>query len=119
MTELSALLTSMAVEGPVAYVLVRAFRWRCRGPLAAAAAVMLATAATHPQFWTASLWLYPRIGYWSTIAIAEALVILVEAAIIAWSTGLEVRRALAVSAVANVASAAAGIGLSLLSDTLS
>jgi len=98
MTEFEALLASAAIEGPVAYLLVRLTRWPCRGPLQAAFAVMLATAATHPQLWAASLWSFPRFGYWPTMAVTEGAVVVVEAAIVAWVAALSPRRALAVSA---------------------
>ena len=111
MTEFEAMLLSAAIEGPLAYAIVRITRWPCRGPLHAAAAAMLATAVTHPQLWTSALWLYPRIGYWSTVGCTEAVVILVEAAVIAWASGLSPLRALIVSGIANLASTLAGIAL--------
>jgi hypothetical protein len=114
MAEFESLLLSIAIEGPVAFLAVYVMRWPCRGPWAAAVAAVLATAATHPQFWTASLWLYPRLGYWPSIGIAEGIVMIVEAVIIAWSIRLAPSRALIVSAVANTASACTGIGLSAL-----
>ena len=111
MTEFEALLASAAIEGPVAYLLVRLTRWPCRGPLQAAFAVMLATAATHPQLWAASLWSFPRFGYWPTMAVTEGAVVVVEAAIVAWVAALSPRRALAVSALANATSFAVGLAL--------
>jgi hypothetical protein len=111
MTEFEALLLSAVIEGPIAFVLVRSMRWPCRGPLHVAAAVMLATAVTHPQLWSASLWLYPRIGYWPTMGCTEAAVIVVEAAIIGWVTGLSPTRALIASGIANLASALTGVVL--------
>jgi hypothetical protein len=109
MTEILALLLSAAIEGPIAYAVVAFTRWPCRGPVHVAIATMLATAVTHPQLWSASLWLYERIGYWPAVGCGEAVVILVEAAIIAWASGLSSPRALAVSAVANAASALTGL----------
>jgi hypothetical protein len=111
MTEILALLLSAAIEGPLAYAVVAFARWPCRGPVHVAIATMLATAVTHPQLWSASLWLYARIGYWPAVGCAEAVVILVEAAIIAWASGLSSLRALAVSAIANAASALTGLVL--------
>lgn len=111
MTEILALMVSAAIEGPLAYAVVAVMRWPCRGPFHVAIAAMLATAVTHPQLWSASLWLYPRIGYWPTVGCAEAVVILVEAAIIAWASGLSSLRALAVSAMTNAASALTGLVL--------
>jgi hypothetical protein len=111
MTEFEAMLLSVAIEAPLAFIVVSVARWPCRGPLHAAIAVSLATAVTHPQLWTAALWLYPRFGYWSTVVCAEALVVLVEAAIIAWATGLSSVRALVVSGIANGASTLIGLAL--------
>jgi hypothetical protein len=109
MTEFEALLLSAAIEGPLVFALVSVMRWPCRGPLHAALAIMLATAVTHPQLWAASLWLYPRIGYWSALAIGETAVVVAEAAIIAWAVGLSPTRAFVASVIANGASAAVGI----------
>jgi hypothetical protein len=109
MTEILALMLSAAIEGPLAYGVVVFMRWPCRGPIHVAIATMLATAVTHPQLWSASLWLYEHIGYWPAVGCAEAVVILVEAAIIAWASGLSLLRALVVSAIANGASALTGL----------
>jgi hypothetical protein len=111
MTEFEAFMVSAAIEAPLAFAVVAIARWPCRGPLHAAIAITLATAVTHPQLWAGSLWLYPRIGYWPAIGFAETLVILVEAAIIAWGTGLSPLRGLTVSAICNGASALAGLWL--------
>jgi hypothetical protein len=110
-SELGALLLSAAVEGPVAFALAALSGWPSRGPVHVAAAAMLATAATHPRLWEGALWLYPRIGYAPGVAAAEGVVILVEAAVIAWAAGMSAGRALVVSTVANGASA--GLGLLL------
>jgi hypothetical protein len=111
MTEFEAMLLSAAIEAPIAFAMIAITRWPCRGPLNAAIAIALATAVTHPQLWTSALWLYPRIGFWPTVACTEALVVLVEAAIVIWTTGLSPARALAVSAVANGASTLTGLVL--------
>ena len=111
MTEFEALILSAAIEGPLAFAVAALARWDCRGPIHVAIAAMFATAVTHPQLWSASLWLYERIGYWPAIGFAETVVIFVEAAIIAWSSGLSVPRAAAVSVIANTGSALTGIVL--------
>src|SRR5262249_49764121 len=98
MTEFEAMLLSAAIEAPIAFAVVVVTGWSCRGPLNAAVAAALATAVTHPQLWSASLWLYPRIGYWPTVGGAETLVVLAEAAIIIWATALSPLRALVLSA---------------------
>jgi hypothetical protein len=109
MSEFEAMLLSAAIEGPIAFAVVSIKRWPCRGPFQVALTVMLATAVTHPQLWAASQWLFPRISYWSALGILECAVILIEAAIIAWVSGLSWARALVVSAITNSASATAGI----------
>ena len=111
MTEFEAMLLSVVIEAPIAFAIVAVTGWPCRGPFNTALAIALATAVTHPQLWTAALWLYPRIGFWPTVGFAETLVVLVEATIILWAAGLAPVRALAVSAVANGASTLAGIAL--------
>ena len=114
MGQLEAMLISMVTEGIVAFALAVWRGWRCRGPMHVAAAATIATAATHPQLWGASLWLYPRIGYEPTVVLAEAVVIVVEAGIIGWAAQLRPGRALLVSAVANTVSVLVGLGLALL-----
>lgn len=114
MGQLEAMLISMATEGFVAFALVAWRGWPCRGPLHVALAAGVATAATHPQLWSASLWLYPRLGYEPTVVLAETVVIVVEASIIWWATQLQPTRALLVSAVANSASVLVGLGLALV-----
>ena len=109
MGQIEAMVLSMVVEAPVAFALVRVCDWPCRGPTHAALAIALATAATHPQLWAASLWLYPRLGYGAAVVLAEAGVVLVEAGIVAWVTELSPARSILVSALANAASVAVGL----------
>jgi hypothetical protein len=111
MSEAEALLISMAIEGPVAFVLVSLARWPSRGPLHAGLASMVATAVTHPQMWTLAIWSYGRFPYWPAILSIEALVVVVEAALIAWMARLTLARAGAVSLVANSASFLIGLWL--------
>ena len=109
MTEPEALLISIAVEAPVAWLLARGLRWPGRGPVHVALAIVLATAATHPQLWAGALALYPHLGHVPTAVLAEAVVVVVEAAVVAWAAALDGPRALAVSLVANAASVAVGM----------
>jgi hypothetical protein len=109
MQEAEALLFSAAIEGPIAYVIVRLSRWPSRGALHAGLASAAATAITHPQLWSAALWAYPRYGYWPSVIGLETLVVLVEGLLIAWMAALALRRAMLVSLIANLASSAAGI----------
>ena len=104
MSESLALLISMAIEGPVAFAVVTLARWPCRGALHVGAASMIATAVTHPQMWALAIWSYGRFPYWPAILAIEALVVVVEAALIAWMARLTPARAGIVSLVANSAS---------------
>ena len=112
MSEAEALLISMAIEGPVAFVLVTLTGWPSRGALHAGLASMVATAVTHPQMWTLAIWSYGRFPYWPAILAIEALVVVAEAALIAWMARLTLIRAGTVSLVANSASFLAGLWLS-------
>ena len=111
MSESEALLLSMAIEGPVAFALVALARWPSRGALQVGAAAMLATAVTHPQMWTLAIWSFGRLPYWPAILTIEALVVVVEAGLIAWMARLTVPRAGAVSLAANGASFLVGLWL--------
>jgi hypothetical protein len=111
MTETEALLISMAIEGPVAFALVALARWPSRGALHVGAAAMIATAVTHPQMWALAIWSFGRVPYWTAILSIEALVVVVEAGLIAWIARLTPTRAGAVSLVANSASFLFGLWL--------
>ncbi len=110
LTEPLALVISIAIEAPIAYAIVRYANWRSRGPLHAATASAVATAVTHPQLWFNFVpALADGLGYWPTVALGEALVIVVEGMLIAWMAQLKLQRAMLVSLVANAASFAAGV----------
>ena len=111
MSEAEALLISMAIEGPVAWAIVAFAGWPSRGALHAGAASMVATAVTHPQMWALAIWSYGRFPYWPAILAIEALVVVIEAALIAWMARLTIGRAGIVSLVANSASFLAGLWL--------
>ncbi len=108
MSETEALLFSAAIEALIAFLIVRTTRWPCRGAVHTGFAAAVATAVTHPQLWAAALWAYPRFGYWPSIIVLEAIVVLVEGGLISWSAGLSLRRALLLSLITNTASCAAG-----------
>ena len=111
MTEFQALLLSAAIEAPIAWLVVRLARWPSRGPAHAAAAAAVATAVTHPQLWTAVLWLAPSYG-WAPVTLAsEAVVVVVEGVLMAWMAGLRLRHAMPLSLVTNGASFAVGLVL--------
>jgi len=108
MLESEALLISAAIEAPIAFLIIRATQWPSRGAVHAGFAAAVATAVTHPQLWTAALWAYPRFGYWPSVIVLEAIVVLVEGGLIGWMVRLSLRRALLISLAANAASCAAG-----------
>jgi hypothetical protein len=73
-----------------------------------------ASALTHPWVWfVLPPYLTPALGYWGYVAVVELGVVLVEAAYLT-GMGFEPRRALMRSALANLASGAAGFGLHAL-----
>jgi hypothetical protein len=111
MTEAQALFLSAAIEGPIAFAIVRGAKWRSRGPLHVGVAAAVATAVTHPQLWAAAYWAYPRFPFWPAILVLEALVILAEGVMIAWMAQLALPRAMTVSLIANSASFLAGLAL--------
>lgn len=111
MTEIEALLLSAMVEAPIAWLVAWLARWPCRGNLHVAAASAAATAITHPQLWAVALWAYPRFPYWPAMIGSEAMVVLVEAGLIAWMAGLRIDRALVVSSIANAGSFSLGLWL--------
>jgi hypothetical protein len=106
--EVEALLISAAIEAPIAFLIVRATHWPSRGALHAGIAAAVATAVTHSQLWAAALWAYPRFGYWPSVIVLEAIVVLVEGCLIGWMARLSLRRAMLISLAANTASCAAG-----------
>ena len=108
MLESEALLSSAAIEAPIAFLIIRATHWPSRGAIHAGFAAAVATAVTHPQLWAAALWAYPRFGYWPSVIVLEAIVVLVEGGLIGWMACLSPRRAMLISLAANTASCAAG-----------
>lgn len=113
MTEIEALVLSAAIEAPIAGLAVAVAKWPSRGPLHVAAAAALTTAATHPQLWLAVLWAYRHGPAWLAVGLPEAIVVLVEGALIAWIAQMRAGHALAVSLAANGASLLAGLLLQL------
>jgi len=104
LTEPIALVISAAIEAPIAFLIARVAQWPCRGALHVGLASAVATAATHPQLWSASLWAYPHFHFWPSVVVLEALVVLVEGCLIAWMAQLRLDRALLVSLIANFVS---------------
>ncbi|WP_146747798.1 hypothetical protein [Paramagnetospirillum kuznetsovii] len=107
--EFQALILAAVIEGPVAYLLIRWTGWSCRGAVHAGLAAIVATGVTHPQVWEGVLWAYRHYPVWPSALVAEALVVLVEAALMSWMIGLAPRQALALSLLTNTASFLAGL----------
>lgn len=107
MTQMQALLLSMLSEAAVAAALVAWLRWGA--PARAAGAAVLATLLTHWAVWLLMPRLYGPLGYWGAFALAEAAVVLAEAAVYRLIAVRGAGRALLVSLAANAASA--GLGL--------
>ena len=111
MWEAQALCVSAAIEGPIAFAIVRVAKWPSRGALHVGVAAAAATAVTHPQMWSAAIWAYPRFPFWPAILVVEALVIAAEGVLIAWMAQLSLPRAMIVSSIANSASFLFGLWL--------
>lgn len=108
MAEWQALAISVAIEVPVILLLALYRPAGGRGLPATALASAIATAVTHPQLWAAALWAYPRWGYRPSIIALEAMVVVVEGALIAFIAGLRPRTALLFSLAANFTSFSVG-----------
>jgi hypothetical protein len=107
MTEVEALALSIAIEAPLAWLVARRAGWPVPSRVAAASAV--ATAVTHPQLWAAALWAYQRFPPLPALLALEAIVVLVEGALIAWMARLTIRQAMLVSLIANAGSMLVGL----------
>lgn len=114
MSEFEALLLSVMIEAPIAWLIVRWRAWPCRGANHAALAAAFATACTHPQLWAGVNAFTPDIGYVPTVALGEIAVVVVEAGIIGWVVMLPPARALLLSLATNSASLAFGLVLAVL-----
>lgn len=112
MSECEAMILSAALEAIVAFAIAHFRAWPCRGAIHVGAASAIATFVTHPQFWNAALFAYDRYGIWPSLAALEAIVVLVEGALIAWMASLRLDHAMLVSLAANAASFALGLALS-------
>lgn len=103
----TALLVSIAVEAAVAAGMLGLSGWG--RPLLGAAAAAVGTLITHPLVWGA----FPEVelwtDYWTAFALIEALVVLAETFAYRLILPVDWPRALALSFVANAASAAAGM----------
>jgi hypothetical protein len=107
MSQLEALILSIAIEAVVAFALVRGLRWG--GGWRAALSAALGTLASHPVAWPAMLALIAPLGYWAALAVVESGVVLAESVAYRLIVPLRWRRALLASLVANAASTGAGL----------
>jgi len=111
-TQTQALLVTLAVEVPVVVGLAAALRWTARrlGALVAlAACAALASLVTHPLLWIVDPLLAPTVAVGPRWALLEGAIVVVEAGILALTTGIAVRRALLLSVAANGASLLVGV----------
>lgn len=109
MTEIDALLLSVAVEAPAAALLIRIMRWGTAWR--AALAATLATLGTHWLAWRGILWLLPWFDYAAAVLLVEAGVVAMEAVAYRLIVPLGLRRALVMSLAANAASTVIGLML--------
>jgi hypothetical protein len=107
MSQIQALILSIAVEAVIAFALVRGLRWG-RGLLAALAAT-LGTLFTHPVVWTIVPPLETPLGYATAVVLAETGVVLAESVAYRLIVPLAWPRALVASLIANGGSVAAGL----------
>jgi len=107
MSQIQALLFSIAIEAVVAFALIRALRWG--GGTRAALSATIGTLITHPVAWPAMLHLMAPLGYWAAVALVESGVVLAESVAYRLIVPLPWRRALIASLVANGASTGAGL----------
>jgi len=106
MPQALALFLSIAIESVVAFFAMRALGWGS-GRRAALAAT-IGTLITHPIIWHGIPRLEPLLGYGAAVAVAEGAVVLAESIAYRLIVPLPWPRSLAVSLIANGASAGAG-----------
>ena len=109
MDEIRAMLFSIGVEVPVAFVIALTHGRKIAGLAAAAAG--FGTMLTHPFVWYGALALFRLVDYWVAVAIVETFAVLGEWPIYMFLTGFLWRRALLVSLAANGGSFLLGLWL--------
>jgi|SRR5271170_1103670 len=107
MTQVQALILSIAIEAVIAFALVRGLRWG--SGTGAALAATVGTLGTHPLVWQAVPRLEARLGYGLALALIESGVVLAEGVAYRVIVPLTWRQAFAASMVANAASTATGL----------
>ena len=113
MTQTEALLLTLAIEVPIAVSLVTWRRWAPRRLVVVALASIAASVITHPLLWLIDPMLRASLDTPVRWALLESLIVLVEASVYALAVGLNARRALVTSFVANATSF--GVGLAIYS----
>jgi len=111
MTQLDALLRTLAIELPVALVCLwllergqlRALHWR------APVVVLAASLLTHPFAWWTNRSLVGVLEFWTRVTIIELAVVAIEAAILRWMLTLRWRAALPTALAMNAASFGFGL----------
>lgn len=111
-SERLALLISIGTELVVASALIVVLRWGSAARTALAAAI--GTIMTHWLAWWAMIQLMDVLGYVAAFVLVETAVTLVEGIAYALLVPLRVNRALAVSLIANAASAGLGLVIEAL-----
>jgi hypothetical protein len=109
MSQLCAMLLSIALEAAIGASFVAALGWG--NPLRAALAAALGTLMTHWAAWWGIIALEPDIGYWPAVLLLEGAVILVESIPYLLLVPLRPGHALSASLAANAASAGFGLAL--------
>lgn len=111
MTQLQALLASLALEVPLVMGLAVGLGWaRGRKPVVRLLLVSLAaTLVTHPFAWNAFRGLAPFLDYWPRAVLIEGMVALTEGLLYARAAGLGAKRGLLLGFLANAFSYGLGI----------
>jgi len=112
LTQIEALLLSVAIEAAVAWPLVAGLRWGHGARAALAAAV--ATLLTHWPAWSGFQWLYEHLDYAPTLLVIEGCVIAAEWIAYRLVVPLPAAQALAASAIVNASSTLVGVALYVL-----
>lgn len=113
MTQIVALLLSLAIEAAVAASVAKIARWG--NPRRAAAAAILATLITHGLVWPGVSALERLLGYLPAVLVVETCVVAVESIAYRLIVPLGLSRALLLSLIANAASVGVGLAFYALS----
>lgn len=109
MSQITALLLSLVIEGAVAATAAGMARWG--DPRRAAIAAIIGTLLTHGLTWWSVAALEAPLGYLPAVLAVETAVVAAESIAYRLIMPLRLLRALALSLLANAASASAGLAL--------